>query len=86
MKGLKQKLFDEIKLNGYCEYDYLEDITRELGYKSDNFTRRMRELTTGENRSIRPILTEKKFIKGYMFIGKHEGVQIQKFPQIALKL
>lgn len=84
MRGLKQKLYDEIKLNGYCEYGYLDGLTRELGYKSDNMTRRMRELTEGD-RDIKPVFTEKGHIRGYKFIGKYEGVEIMKFPQQALK-
>ena len=86
MKGLKQKLYDEIKLSGYCEYGSHDDLTRELGYKSDNFTRRMRELTQGEDRDIKPVFTQKGHIKGYKYTGKYEGVEIMKFPQGALKL
>ena len=72
--GLKQNLYSEIQQRGVITYEEAEQIAKNYGYKVDNMTRRMRELM--ESGSVEPILTPKKHISGYRFIGKHEGVQI----------
>lgn len=85
MKSLKQNLFQELQQKGVLMYDEAEQIARDLGYKSDNFTRRMRELTNAG--LVEPVLTEKRHIKAYRIISKEKpAVEIMQFPQQAMKL
>ena len=80
--GLKTQLYSELMQKKILTYEEAEQIAKDLGMKSDNMTRRMRELM--ESGSVEPILTPKKHISGYRFIGKHEGVQIFNQRQMNL--
>jgi len=63
--GLKKTIYRELELRGEISYNEAEQIAKDLGMKSDNMTRRMRELM--EKESVEPVLTEKGHIRGYRY-------------------
>ena len=78
INSLKLQLFELIKTKGYVSYQEIVDKTNELGYKVDNATKRMRELTTKKNGHIplvEPVKNEKGVNIGYRYIGT---MKIQK--------
>lgn len=70
--GLPQKLFEFIKARGYITYDEMEAKTKELGYKVDTGTRKMRLLTEKSDNHPNPLIEDVKkgkVIIGYRYVG-----------------
>jgi len=78
--GLPLKLFEFIKARGYITYDEMEAKTKELGYKVDTGTRKMRLLTEKSEKHTPLIEDVKKgkVIIGYRYIGTSTGMNTPK--------
>lgn len=91
--GLAYQLFSLIKTKGYVSYKEIEDKIVELGYKVDNGTKRLRELTTRTHDHIPMIeaVKEKGINVGYKYIGPDAKkvikpvAQQSMFDRIAVK-
>ena len=62
--GLPLELFNLVKAKGYITYDEMEAKTKELGYKVDTGTRKMRWLTEKSEKHPNPMI---KVIKNKRF-------------------
>lgn len=78
--SLKKVLYSELQTKKVLMQDEIEAIAKSEGRKISNAERRLRELM--ESGSVEPILTEKKAIRGYRYIGEDmPKVQIMQFNQ-----
>lgn len=83
--SLKKVLYSELQNKKILMQDEVEAIAKSEGRKISNAERRLRELM--ESGIVEPILTEKKAIRGYRYIGKDQpSVKILTFPQGVMKL
>lgn len=74
--SLKMTLYEVIKRNGVMNYSNLEALTKDLGRKADNFSRRMRELT--EAGLVEPIRNEKGIIIKYKYVKPETYIKSQE--------
>ncbi|MGV8130552.1 MAG: hypothetical protein ACP5N7_00450 [Candidatus Pacearchaeota archaeon] len=75
--GLPLALFNLIKAKGEITYDEMEAKTKELGYKVDTGTRKMRLLTEKSKKHPNPlvkVVKNGKAIIGYRYIGSSTGI------------
>lgn len=85
--GLPLKLFEFIKACGYVTYDEMEAKTKELGYKVDTGTRKMRLLTEKSEKHtplIEDVKNDKGHIIGYRYIGTPKCIPTPKQSQAPL--
>lgn len=80
--GLPLALFNLIKAKGEITCDELEAKTKELGYKVDTGTRKMRLLTEKSEKHPNPLIEKVKnkedVIIGYKWIGTPTGTFMTK--------
>lgn len=85
--GLPLELFNLVKAKGYITYDEMEAKTKELGYKVDTGTRKMRLLTEKSEKHtplIEDVKNDKGHIIGYRYIGTSTGIESPKATQTPL--
>jgi hypothetical protein len=84
--GLRKMIYPEIQKNRYMTYREVEDLVRAWGFRTSNLERRLRP---SECDAVKAVKSDKppREIIGYRWISKEQPkIQIQTFPQIAMKL
>jgi hypothetical protein len=91
--GLPIALFNLIKAKGYITCDELEAKTKELGYKVDTGTRKMRLLTEKSEKHPNPLIEKVKnkedVIIGYRYVGTPKRIltpEPSQSPLVGLNL